>query len=175
MVLSLVFAPTTARAQASLLDCPGGGYGTNITGDLVVTSGFGDDLDDGTVHVVDVSAVFPDGIYFAGTGLGDTFYELYVNANGNITFNQPNYTYTPQFIPFTSATPFPIIAPWYGDADFGGGGGDLWYCEDLTNGRIIVTWENVGYYNEQEGLTNTFQAVLTNPGSACGSSTGLDV
>jgi len=167
-----VAAPSPALSQATLLGCPGGGYGTNITASL---AGSYSPLDDGTVHIADVSTIFPDGIYFAGTGLGDTFYEMYINANGNITFTVANPTYTPDFIPFEETTPFPIIAPWYSDVDFRSGGGSLWYCEDVPGNRIIVTWDSVGFYNQNHSVTNSFQVVLTNPGSACGASTGLDV
>ena len=45
---------------------------------------------------------------------GDTYSSLYVNNNGNVTFDFPMSTYTP-FPLLTTRTP--LIAPFFGDVD----------------------------------------------------------
>ena len=162
----LLSCPAWTPSWSPLNGAPGGTYGRLINS--LVQSG----LDDGTFPVPNVSAIFPDGIMFAGSNLGGIFSSMWVNVNGNITFSGPNYSYTPDFIPFQSATPFPIIAPWYGDVDLRATGSELWYCEDVNNGRIIVTWNNIGYYAASSDKTNTFQIVLSNPGGYCGGGGG---
>lgn len=99
---------------------------------------------------------------------GDTNYSsLYVNNNGNITFQGPQSTYTPYSL-ITTATP--IIAPFFGDVDTAVSGSD-----DVTYGQVAsypwdggmhraycVMWDGVagvGYYANGDKL-NKFQLLL---------------
>lgn len=92
---------------------------------------------------------------------------VYVNNNGNISFGVPFSTFSPVGFPVAG---FPMVAPFWGDVDTGDTvdtfGGLVWVKEWSTdNGdavnRLVVTWDNVGYFNEHSDLLNTFQVILT--------------
>jgi gliding motility-associated-like protein len=89
---------------------------------------------------------------------GDNFNSFYINTNGNITFNGIFGTYTP--VGFPNASTQPMIAPFWADVDFGGTNpGVLYYQINPTN--AIITWQGVGYFNEQNDKRNTFQVIIT--------------
>ena len=137
--------------------------------------GFGDDFldrnDDGSTGQIDATQIFEDGINFYGT----VYEGFWINNNGSITFNGPRGAFTPDVITGTSNNP--EITPYFGDVDTGnedvpgatpGGnsqGTNLVYWNfDEQNDRIIVTWDDVGYYNENNDLLNAFQLVLSDRG-----------
>ncbi|MCB9184975.1 MAG: gliding motility-associated C-terminal domain-containing protein [Flavobacteriales bacterium] len=90
---------------------------------------------------------------------GQYYTSLWINNNGNVTFDAQYGTF--------SATPFPtnqfvMIAPFWADVDTGDPGNELGtvsYC--VLPRRIVVTWDNVGYYNTHGDKRNTFQLILT--------------
>src|SRR5687767_564907 len=51
--------------------------------------------DDGSSSAIDLTAAFPGGLRF----FGGPYTTTYVNNNGNITFNDPVYEYTPERFP----------------------------------------------------------------------------
>ena len=95
VALSAVAAPD-AHAQASLLSGFGGtvNYGTSCLSPN----------DDGSSSPIDITSAFPMGLHFF-TG---TYNRIYVNTNGNITFNAAVPTYTPNAFPVADQ---PMIAP----------------------------------------------------------------
>ncbi|MFO0628035.1 MAG: nidogen-like domain-containing protein [Polyangiales bacterium] len=99
-----------------------------------------------------------------GPGLnyyGTTHTSFFVNTNGNISFGQALSAYTPS--PFPSSTQ-PIIAPWWADVDTRGGGRPARnnICWALDSGRLVVTWDRVGYYASHDDRQNSFQIVIRN-------------
>jgi hypothetical protein len=120
--------------------------------------------DDGSTDLVNL----PFAINFFGT----SYSALYVNNNGNVTFNEPLGTFTPFPIQTTGT---PIIAPFFGD---------VWTipCDDIppphTHTDVVhygpiqfqgreafsVTWAGVGvgYYYCGEDKLNHFQMILVN-------------
>lgn len=90
---------------------------------------------------------------------GTNYNSFYINTNGNITFNGVYGTFTP--VGFPNNTTQPMIAPFWADVDFGGWNnvGVCYYQINPTN--AIITWYNVGYYNEQHDKKNTFQVIIT--------------
>src|SRR5688572_11535485 len=86
-----LFAPTlfasTASAQATLVSGLGGtaGFGTQCLGMN----------DDGSSNRIDITPFFPGGLRF----FDRTHTSLFVNTNGNITFSDPEPTYTPAAFP----------------------------------------------------------------------------
>lgn len=114
--------------------------------------------DDGSTGFLDLSSVFSGGLNF----FGDTYTGLYINNNGNVTFDSSMYTYTPYNL--TGATGNPIIAPFFADVDTRGTG-DLYYDLDTSGGIFSVTWDAVGYYNSNTSPLNSFQLRLTDQGS----------
>jgi hypothetical protein len=110
--------------------------------------------DDGSTGLVSL----PFTINFYGTDYSN----LYVNNNGNVTFNAPQSTFTP-FGLGSSYTGQPIIAPFFGDVDTRGSGSGL---TSYGNGTYVghsafgVTWPGVGYYNSHTDKLNTFQLIM---------------
>ncbi|MEM9987485.1 MAG: nidogen-like domain-containing protein, partial [Bacteroidota bacterium] len=84
---------------------------------------------------------------------------LYLNANGNFTFEEPYKEYTPQ--PFCLDGPL-MLAPFFADLDLNAGGA-IYYYLDPEGHYLLVQWSEVGYFGCEEdcGLKNSFQAVLT--------------
>ena len=138
------------------------------------STGFGPDVncmqpsDDGSYQrAVDggtaIAFPIPLGTAF-GPGLnyyGTPYTTFFVNTNGNISFGQALSTFTPAAFP--SATQ-PIIAPWWADVDTRGGGQPARnnICWALESGRLIVTWDRVGYYASRDDRQNSFQIVIRN-------------
>ena len=92
---------------------------------------------------------------------GTTYNDVYVNNNGNITFNSNLGTFTP----FGLSGPLgqPIIAPFFADVDTRGAGSGLTSFGDGTYaGRDAwgVTWPAVGYFGAHVDKLNTFQLIL---------------
>jgi hypothetical protein len=146
-----------------------------ITNGLGGAADFGENSlaanDDGS-RLVDLSSVFTDGLDF----FGNNYSSLYVNNNGNVTFNSSQSTFTP--IVLTGNTSNPIIAPFFADVDTRGGattatangnstGSNLvyWDLDTAGNGIFTVTWDDVGYYNRNTSLLNAFQLQLIGAGN----------
>jgi hypothetical protein len=88
---------------------------------------------------------------------GVTYTDVWVNSNGNITFNGCNTDWSGPTIP---KDPLAIIGTLYGDFD-PGVNGDVYYntLGTAPNRKFVVTWEVVPEYAETPGL-NTFQVQL---------------
>ncbi len=87
--------------------------------------------------------------------------QVYVNNNGNITFDHALSAYTPSGL--TTDTSNAIIAPYWGDVDTRGtGSGLVQYGTDTVGGHAAfgVNWPSVGYYDGETDKLNTFQLVL---------------
>lgn len=93
---------------------------------------------------------------------GTTYDSLFINNNGNATFGSALSNYTPLSLDTLSV---PILAPYFADVD----------TRSAANGALAVTygagtvgaytafginWVNVGYYNQNTDLLNSFQLVL---------------
>ncbi len=133
-----------------LLPVPGGGSPTGV---LAAN-------DDGSSSTISLTSAFPAGLNF----FGGPFNDVVVNNNGNVTFGGTLYTYTPSAFPLSGGTAYPMIAPYWGDVDTRNGGAPSanyvwWYLEP---GRMIVTWDNVGYFNQHDDRKMSFQMILTN-------------
>lgn len=108
--------------------------------------------DDGYTDAI----TLPFSINFFGT----TYTQVYVNNNGNLTFTGGMSSFTPQGIVNGG---IPIIAPFWADVDTRGTGSGLAaYGTSTFAGRTAfgATWTNVGYYDENTDLLNTFQVIL---------------
>ncbi|MBM7520094.1 carboxypeptidase regulatory-like domain-containing protein [Nocardioides nitrophenolicus] len=97
---------------------------------------------------------------------GRRYDALYVNNNGNVTFDAAMSTYTPFTI--NADTP-PIIAAFFADIDTrpATSGTTTWGVTSFE-GRpaFCVNWSRVGYYSEHVDRRNSIQLLLvnTNPG-----------
>jgi hypothetical protein len=122
--------------------------------------------DDGTYPVTGSDAGIPDGtpttvpIGFSVNFYGQTFSNLYLNNNGNVTFDAPLGTFTPFGLVGTARQ---IIAPFFADVDTRGMG-VVTFGNDVVDGRPAfgVNWTNVGYFDAKADKLNSFQLVLIN-------------
>ncbi len=91
---------------------------------------------------------------------GEEFSSAYVNNNGNITFNAPLSTFTPDTVNLESLA---LIAPFFADIDTRGlGSSPVVYGTGTVNGNNAfgVNWVNVGFFSNRDDLLNSFQLVL---------------
>ncbi|MDZ7751811.1 MAG: nidogen-like domain-containing protein [Gammaproteobacteria bacterium] len=130
---------------------PAGAYATAIE------SGFdGNTLaanDDGSTGLV--------GIGFDANFFGVTSNQLFVNNNGNVTFDASLGTFTPFDLTFTSRQ---IIAPFFADVDTRSAGAPVTYGTGSFGGRNAfgVNWIDVDYFASSTTQTNrnSFQLIL---------------
>jgi hypothetical protein len=94
---------------------------------------------------------------FAFNLYGQTYTSIYINNNGNITFNNALGSYLPTSFPITGNA---IVAPFWADVDTENGNGQVLY--KVTPTAVYVNWVSVGYYNNQGDKLNTFQLIITN-------------
>jgi len=86
---------------------------------------------------------------------------LYVNNNGNVTFDANMMTYTP--FGLTGNIGRAIIAPFFADVDTRATDSNLvTYGTGTVNGRPAfgINWLNVGYFNTHADKLNSFQLIL---------------
>ncbi len=144
LALSLASTPAGAIPLIRGLGGPAG-FGTNAL----------DPNDDGSTGIITVDRQFPEGLWF----FGSVYRALYLNNNGNITFNRALGVYTPVRFPVASQ---PMIAPFWADVDTRGGGrpgrNGVWW--DVRPGQVVITWHNVGYFGSHVDRLNSFQIVL---------------
>ncbi len=91
---------------------------------------------------------------------GTQYDSLYVNNNGNVTFDQPLSTFTPDPILQSSLK---IIAPFWADVDTRAPGSSVvTYGQTQYSGRMAfcVNWVNVGYFDTHDDKLNSFQLLL---------------
>jgi hypothetical protein len=109
--------------------------------------------DDGSTGAVPIG--------FSVNFFGNDHSNLYVNNNGNVTFNGPMWTYTP--FGLTSAIGTPILATFFADVDTRAADSDIVrFGSGTVDGRNAfgVNWIDVGYYNRHADKLNSFQLVL---------------
>lgn len=149
-------------------------------GMLMVSTGFGGAIvpgfnstsdgrnDDGTYTTGGCNNSF-DGGTCAGTMVsigfeinyfGSVHNSLYVNTNGNVTFDVP----LPTFTPFELSGAFrEIIAPFFADIDTRNpASGVVTFGNGTFEGRNAfgVNWIGVGYFDQQVSNPNSFQLLL---------------
>lgn len=102
---------------------------------------------------------------------GREYPSLFVNNNGNVTFDHPESEYTPSAI--TANTSNAMIAPFFADVDTRGR--DSWevtYGSSPDNKTFCVLWGDVGYFDGHDDKLNGFQLLLTNRSGDPGRSPG---
>ncbi|GGL78910.1 nidogen-like domain-containing protein [Wenxinia marina] len=149
--------------------------------------GFGENrmepTDDGNSGRIDLSEVFPDGLNFFGA----VHDGLWINANGNVTFERGFSQFWPQglstlevagIFPFwTDIDPsdrIPVTASPGGTSQ---GTNSVWWDLDAGAGTFTVTWDDVvpfGYYGQlgEEVPVNAFQMTITDIGGEAGQAPG---
>ncbi|MEL6866665.1 MAG: nidogen-like domain-containing protein [Bacteroidota bacterium] len=87
---------------------------------------------------------------------GNNYTEVYINNNGNLTFDNAFSTYDPDGFPQTT----PMVAPFWADVDTRNTAGGLLYYKIFSN-YMIVTWDGVGYYDQKVDKLNYFQVIIS--------------
>lgn len=88
---------------------------------------------------------------------GQTWNQVYINNNGNISFGAPYGTFTATGFPNTA---FTMVAPFWSDVDTRNTLSGLpWYV--ITPTHLIVQWDSVGYYANHVDKLNSFQVIIT--------------
>ncbi len=125
--------------------------------------------DDNSSAAISLDPAFPSGLNF----YGGPYHTMYVNNNGNVTFNGILGTYTPSAFPLPAPTggtmPAPMIAAYWSDIDTRASttanhNRVYW---DLRPGQVTVTWYDVGYFASKYNHRMSFQMIIRN-GSGCG-------
>jgi hypothetical protein len=109
--------------------------------------------DDGSTGAVNIG--------FSTNFFGTTFTQLFVNNNGNVTFDAALSTFTPFGLTGNIGTP--IIAPFFADVDTNGAGsGIVSFGSGIVDTRTAfgVNWPLVGYFSGQVDRLNNFQLIL---------------
>lgn len=92
---------------------------------------------------------------------GLSFTNLFVNNNGNVTFDSALGTFTPFALTSTSRQ---ILAPFFADVDTRSAGSPVTYGTNTVDGHLAfgVDWVNVDYFasSESHELRNSFQLVI---------------
>jgi hypothetical protein len=103
------------------------------------------------------SAAVPIG--FPVSFFGQTYTTLFVNNNGNVTFDAAQSAYTPYDLLSTTRV---IIAPFFADVDTRGASQVVTYGRDTFGGHaaFCVDWVNVGYFYQATDKVNSFQLLL---------------
>ncbi len=92
---------------------------------------------------------------FTFTLYGTAYNSCWVNNNGNVTFDEGLYNYTPWGFPSGDN---PMLAPFFADVDTRGTG-SVWY--KIEANRMIVIWDHVGYYSYGIDKVNTFELIFS--------------
>ncbi len=108
--------------------------------------------DDGSTGIVPIG--------FTVNIFGSTNSDLYVNNNGNVTFDSPLTAYSPTTLANLGVE---IIAPFWADVDTDNPASDVVkYGTNTVNGQAAfgVDWVNVGYYSSHADLLLSCQLVI---------------
>ena len=151
------FVSTGSEASAvldSLPESEDSSVETNSIGSGAVRVGF----DTNTIPRNDDSS-YSANIGFSINFFGKDYNKLYINNNGNLTFDRSMYQWWPN--PLKSAGR-KIIAPFWGDIDTRCGGAVKYGIGNVNGFRAFaVTWENVHrYYCRSNSAVNTFQVII---------------
>lgn len=158
---SLAASAAVVTVSQSALVASSGYYTDSIgggIGDIVVTTGGGNASnvgqadgrnDDGFAGAVNLG--------FSVNLFGNSYNSLFINNNGNVTFGAGLAAFNPVG---PTATSVPIIAPFFGDVDTRPANTGVMHVRTDIANQIIVTWDNVGYFENHGDLLNSFQLVL---------------
>ncbi|MBL8746349.1 MAG: hypothetical protein JNK58_08345 [Phycisphaerae bacterium] len=97
-------------------------------------------------------------------GTNYTGSDIFLNNNGNLSFGAGFTSFTSTGFPVAG---FPMVAPFWADVDTRNElSGTVYYKFIDGNGdsavdTLVVTWDNVGYYNSKADKTNTFQVAIS--------------
>jgi len=89
---------------------------------------------------------------------GSSYYSVYINNNGNVSFVNSYFSFTSDSFPSSN---YIMVAPFWGDVDTRDSASGLVYYK-ITPTSLIVRWDNVGYFPLAGDNLNDFQLIITN-------------
>lgn len=99
-----------------------------------------------------------ENIGFTVNFFGINHSSLYVNNNGNVTFNNPLGTFTPFSITGGST---PMLAPFFADVDTRSGNVVTYGTSTISGKNVFgVNWIDVGYFSQHTDKLNSFQLII---------------
>lgn len=106
---------------------------------------------------------FDGPIAFSGVGqsinfFGQSYTSLFAGSNGYVTFGAGATSYSSA--PLDTQTVGKMIAGSFTDLDSRNDALSNVYANTLTNGQIIITYDNMGHYNQNYSGRSTFQIVI---------------
>ena len=102
----------------------------------------------------------PINLGFTLNFFGTPYTQFFANNNGNISFGAGISSYIPTGP--TGATS-PVISPYFADVDTRGAlSGVLHLRTDIAN-EVILSWDQVGYFNSHDSALDSFQLVVRGP------------
>lgn len=104
----------------------------------------------------DDGSIGPINLGFNFNFYGTNYSQVWINNNGNITFNGAFGTFSASSFPFST----PMIAAFWADVDTRHAASATVRYK-ISAGRLIVTWQGVGYYNSKGDKLNWFQIIIT--------------
>ncbi len=147
--LAAAFLAVELSAQAGAI--------RNLPGFNTTVYGPNDDLSYPCTSFACTPTLVPIG--FSVTFYGNTYDHLFLNNNGNVTFDSALPTYTPFGLANTTRQ---IIAAFFADVDTRGGNKFVTFGNDTVDGHPAfgVNWIGVGYFDMKTDKLNSFQLVL---------------
>ncbi|MFT6898917.1 MAG: hypothetical protein ACJA13_003344 [Paraglaciecola sp.] len=145
---------------SSLNNSPGAytanGYYTNTLGPNIVTTGGGNAANVGQADGRNDDGFMALNLGFNFTLFDNTYTSLFINNNGNVSFNSGISAFVPSGPLGATA---PIVSPFFTDVDTRNPASGVVHY-NLTADQLVVTWDNVGWFNQQGSPTDSFQLVL---------------
>jgi hypothetical protein len=157
---SLLYATPSFAVEIVIPDSaliPSIGYFTNDLGPNIVTTGGGN-----AANVGDPTGRNDDGFMqvnlpFSVNFFGNTYNSLFINNNGNVSFNAGISAFVPTG---PTGASVPIISPYFGDVDTRNAASGVVHFQTNTPNQLVVTWDQVGYFSFHADLLNSFQLIL---------------
>lgn len=149
---------STAHAYSTYLQSdltPSTSYYTNNLGPAAIMTGGGNAANVGG-SPNDDGFSGPINLGFTLNFFGQNYTSFYANNNGNISFNSGISAYIPTG---PLGANVPIISPFFADVDTRTSTGVLHIQNDVAN-QWVMTWDQVGFYNQHASPTNSFQLIL---------------
>jgi len=138
---------------------------TSDYGHVVVTTG-----GENGANIGDVTGRNDDGFsgpvalgYTLNNFFGSDYSSIFINNNGNVTFEDGLAAFTPTGPQGASQ---PVIAPFFADVDTRNASSGVVYVNQSIANETIITWDRVGYYGSRDGKLDTFQLVIRGAGYA---------
>jgi serine protease len=105
----------------------------------------------------DDGSTSPIPLSFGFSFYGTQYSQIYLNNNGNLSFEGAYWDYTPAGFPISG---YAMVAAFWGDVDTRNSGSGLVYYKSDPH-RFIAIWDRVGYYGSHADKLNTFELIIT--------------